>query len=101
MLPMESDQLFQDVAARAQARMVKDLPARDHVVGDAAEAYGDFDMRVARVFAKHAPLVGQGAEVIVALDQVVGDEEDGGAESAVAAAHQGAVGMIDAITLVS
>ena len=47
------------------------------------------------------PSGGQGLEVVVADDQVVGDAEDGGAERAVAVADQRAVGFVYLVTLVT
>ena len=95
---VEGEQLLQDVAAFAQARMTKDLPARDHLEGDAAKACGDADMIFAWILAEDLPVVGQVAEVCVAQHQIVGDAENGGAQGAVGAARQMA-GMVDAIAL--
>ena len=69
-------------------RMVKDLPTRHHLEGDATEAQGDLDACVPRVFALGLPLGRQHLEVVVADDEVVGDAEDGGAQGAVAVADQ-------------
>jgi hypothetical protein len=99
--PMESDQLVENVMSPGDGRVAKDLPAGDHLEGDAAEAQADFDAGVAWVLAGRPPVVHQDVEVMVALDQVVGDAKDGATQGAVAAAHQRAVGMVDSVALIA
>jgi len=81
--------------------MAKDLTAGDHLESDAAEAQGDLDARMPRVFALSRPLRRQYLEVVVADDQVVGDAEDGGSQGAVAGADERAVGFVYFIALIT
>src|SRR5262245_62821050 len=97
---VEGRQLVEDVVSCRQARMSKCLAAGDHLEGDAAEAGTDFDASMSWVFAGGPPAVSQDVEVVVATDQVVGDAQDGGAELAIGAAHQGAVGAIHLVALI-
>src|SRR5262249_12612513 len=90
-----------DVVPPRQAGVAEHLPAGDHLEGDAAEAQRDLDVAVPRVFALRGPGGGQGLEVMVAEHQVVSDAEDGGAERAVAVAHQRSVYYVYLITLVA
>ena len=83
------------------AGVAEDLPAGNHLEGDAAEARADAHMSVPRVLALAGPERGQVLEVVVAEDEVVGDAEDGGAEGAVAVADQGAVSMVHLVALVA
>ena len=101
MFQVESQQLVENVAAFTQAGMAKDLAAGNHVIRDAAEAQADFDMALARILAGGLPRGGELAEVTVAQHQVVGNAEDDGAEGAVGAANERAVGAIDAVALVA
>ena len=55
----------------------------------------------ARVLALGRPLGRQVLEVVVADDEVVGDAEDGGAQRAVAVAHQRAVGLVHLVALIA
>src|SRR5712691_12329812 len=87
--------------ALLQGRMVEHLSAGHHVVGDATETLGDFDMSMSRVFTGRPPTHGQSVEVVIAQNQVVGDGEDGGAEPAVGATAQGPVAEIDLVALVA
>src|SRR5947199_10371417 len=81
--------------------MAEDLAAGHHLIGDAAEAQGDLDARMAWVFARRAGAIGQSVKVVIATDEVVRDAQDGGAELAVAVADQGAVGLIYLIALIT
>ncbi len=98
---VEGDQFVQDVVSALQARVAEHLAAGDDLVGDAAEAHGDLDACVPRVPALGLPDTGQDVEVVVAQDEVVGDAQDGGAEFAVAATHQGAIGFVYLVALVT
>ena len=98
---MERRQLVEDVVPALHARVVKDLTAGDHLEGDAAEAQRDLDACVPRVLALGRPLRGQMLEVVVARDEVVGDAEDGGAQGAVAVAHQRSVGFVYLVALIT
>ena len=97
---MESGQLIQDVMPALDTRMAEYLSAGHHLKGDAAEAQADFDARLARVLGLSGPLGGQGLEMMVAHDQVVGDGEDGGAEGMVTVAHQRTIRVVDLVALV-
>jgi hypothetical protein len=55
----------------------------------------------ARVGALGFPGIGQTAEVLVALQEVVGDTQQGGAEPTVGAADQGAVAQVHRVALVT
>src|SRR5260370_8640908 len=96
----EGQEFVENVMAVLQGRMVEHLSAGHHVVGDATETLGDFDMGMSRVFTGRPPTHGQSVEVVIAQDQVVSDAEDGGAEPAIGAAAQGAVAEIDLVALV-
>jgi hypothetical protein len=98
---LEGHQLGQDIVPLLQTRVTKDLPAGDDLVGDAAEAQADFHVRVSRVLLLLAPLLGQDVEVVVALDEVVGDTEDRGAQRAIAALDQRAIRPIDFVALIA
>jgi hypothetical protein len=98
---VEGEQLVEDGAALAQAGVAEHLPAGDHVEGDAAKAGGDFHMAVTRVLAGGLPGGAEQAEAGVAPQEIVRDPEDDGAEGAVGAADQRAVGAIDAVALVA
>src|SRR5262249_34070434 len=98
---MEGIQFVEDVVPTLDARMSKDLATRDHLKGDAAEAKADPDVGVPWILALAGPACGQGLEVVVAEDQVIGDTEDGSAERAVAVAHQGPVGFVHFVTLIT
>ena len=101
MLAVKGQQFVENVMALLQGRMVEHLSAGHHVVGDATETLGDFDMGMSRVFTGRPPTHGQGVEVVIAQNQVVGDAEDGGPEPAIATAAQGAVAEIDLVALVA
>ena len=58
---VEGVQLVEDVVAALDAGMAKDLPAGDHLEGDAAEAQADLDVGVPRVLALSRPLAWPGA----------------------------------------
>jgi hypothetical protein len=98
---MEGGQLVEQVVPSREAGMAKHLAAGDHLEGDPAEAQGDLDAGVPRVFALGRPLRGQGLEVVVADHEVVGDAQQGGAERAVAVAHQRAIRSVYLVTLVA
>src|SRR5262245_35275838 len=68
-------ELVEDVMAVADAGMVKDLPAGDHLEGDATEAQAHPDVAIARVLALSGPARRQSLKVVVAKDEVVGDAE--------------------------
>ena len=89
MLAMEGHEFGDDVVPLLEARVAEHLSAGHDLVGDAAEAQADLDACVPWVLALALPGVGQGVEVLVALDEVVGGAQDGGAELAVAAADEG------------
>src|SRR5437899_12865656 len=101
MRAVKLQQLADDVMARLATRMREQLSAGDDCEGQAAEDLGDLDADPARVFAGAAPLPGAGAEVVVALDEVVGGLHQDGPQPAVAAAAQGPVGTIDLVALVA
>ena len=96
----ESHQLAEDVVVPPAAGVAVGRAAGHHLVGDAAEPPGHADADVAGVLALQLPAGGQDAEVVVVIDQVVGDHHDGPAEPAVGAADQLAVGAIDRVALV-
>ncbi len=98
---VEGQEFIEDVAAFAQARMSKDLPAGDHVDGDAAEARGDLDMGMLGVLAGGFPGGSAHAGRGVAEDEIVGDAEDGGTKGAAGAADEGPVCAVDAIALIA
>jgi len=98
---VEGHQLVEDVVSSLQAGMAKDLLTGHHLEGDAAETAADADAAMAGGFAGGPPVVGQAAAMVVAADQVVGDAHNGGAQLVVAAAHQGAVGMIYFVALIT
>ena len=77
---VEGVEFVDDVTALLQAWVAKHLAAGDHLIGDAAEAKGDLHVCVPWIFAGQAPAPRQGAEVLIALDQIVGDAEDGRAD---------------------
>src|SRR5713101_3887789 len=101
MLAVKGQQFVENVMALLQGRMMEHLSAGHHLIGDATETLGDFDMGMSRVFTGRPPTHGQGVEVVIAQNQVVGDAEDGGAEPAIGAAAQGAVAEIDLVALVT
>src|ERR1044071_2711619 len=87
--------------AALDAGMAKDLAAGDHLEGDAAEAQADADVDVAAILALARPQTCQVLKMVITQQQVVGDAEDGGAEGAVAVAHQRAIGFVYLIALVT
>src|SRR5438105_14611871 len=101
MIAMEGGKFFEDIVSSLQTGMVKDLPAGDHLEGDAAEAVGHTNADVAWVLAGGFPVMAQDVEVVVATDEVVGNAQDGGAEFAIAVADQGTVGPVDLVTLIT
>ena len=82
-------------------RMAKDLSARHHLKGHAAEAHADFDMAVPWILTLAGPTLDQDLKVVIVQDQVFGDAEDGGPQVPVAEADQGAVGFVNLIALVT
>jgi len=100
-LALEVEEFLQDVAASWEAGVAEDLSAGDDLIGDAAEAGGDFDVGFAGVLAGGLPVGGQRGEVAIASEQVVGDGQDRGAELTVGTADQRAVGVIDLVALVA
>src|SRR5213593_3287538 len=99
MRAVKLQQLADYVMARLATGMREQLSAGDDCEGQAAEDLGDLDADPARVFAGAAPLRGAGAEVVVALHQVVGGLHEHGPQPAIAAAAQGPVGTIDLVAL--
>ncbi len=87
--------------ARLAGRMRVEAAAGQQDEPQPAEALGHLDADPAAVFLQQPPAVVLGPVVMVVLDQVVGDLQQRGAKPTVAAAAQGAVGTIDAITLVA
>jgi hypothetical protein len=83
-----------------QARVSEYLASGDHLVGDAAETEGDFDVRHSGILAGEAPAFGEDPEVLIALDQVVGDAEDRGAQVPIATAHE-AASLVDFVALIA
>ena len=75
---VEGRQLVEDVVTALDGRVAEHPAAGDHLEGDAAETLADADVDVPGVLALSRPLPGPVLEVMVALDQVVGDAEDGG-----------------------
>src|SRR5438067_10407649 len=69
---VEGQELVKDVAAFANAGMAKDLPASNHVEGDACKADGNFDVTEAWVLASGPPGGGQQLEAVIAAHQGVG-----------------------------
>ena len=100
---MEREQFLQDVAAFAGTGVPKHLRSGEHLEGDAREAHGDFHVQVAWVLASFFAAFGEGVELAVALDEVVGDAHQDGAKLAVAAAHsrRAGIGVINLVALVS
>lgn len=98
---VELEQLGQDRVTLLTARLREQGPASDEGVGQAAEVLGDLDPNPARVFAGALPGGGLSSEVVVAVDEVVGGLPEHGAETAMAAAAQGAAGAIDPVALVA
>jgi len=90
---VERHELGQDVVPSLDAGVAEDLPAGDDLVGDAAEARGNLDARVPRVLAVEFPGMGQRVEVVVALDEVIGRAQDGGAQFTVATADEGPLAL--------
>jgi hypothetical protein len=88
MLLVEGDQLVEDVGSRRKAAMAHELPADQDEEGQTAEARGDLDMVVPRVFALGLPAIGPSWELVIALEQVVGDSQKRRPEAAVGTAVQ-------------
>src|ERR1700747_3424973 len=85
---------------RLDAGMMEDLPAGHHLIGNAAEARGDFDVAVSGILALVLPAMAQHIEVVVAPHQIVRDGHDGGSKTAVAKSHELPAG-IDLVALVA
>ena len=76
MFKSESEQLFKDVVPLLSARMPKGHSTGHHVKGDPAEAAADSDADVAGIRLLDPPSRGQDSEVLIAPDQVVGNDEN-------------------------
>jgi len=100
-LLMEGDQLVEDVGSRLEAAMAHELPAGHDEEGQTAEARGDLDMVVPRVFALGLPAIGQSPEVVIAFEQVIGDPQKRCPQAAVGAADQRTVGEVDLVALIA
>jgi hypothetical protein len=101
MLTMKGQELFKDVTAFAGTGVLKHLPTGDHMKGNAAEAHGDTDANGPRIMPRKTPAYLERPEVIVALDEVVGDEHQHGAERAIAALAKWPVRVIHFIALIT
>src|SRR5439155_4885457 len=89
-----------DVMPFLSTRMRKEAFSRDNGIHQAAELLGHLDTLPTRVLALTPPVLGLGAEVVVALHQVVGRLHQDGAKPAVAASPQWA-GRVDLVALIA
>src|SRR5207302_9640500 len=84
-----------------QARVAKELLARDDGEGEPAKALGDLDSDPAWVLAVALPGLDTRVVVVVAVNEVVGGLHENATQPSVAAAPQGTVGQINAVALVT
>src|SRR5580704_6751245 len=100
MLSAELDQLAENIIPPAGAGVLEYLPACHHVIGDPVKASGNLDVDVAGVFSLQSPTSSQQAKVLVTFEQIVGDDHDRGAETAVRKFDQFAISMVNRVALV-
>ena len=76
---VEFEKFRQDVMAFPATGVCKDLSACHHGEGQSAEHLGDFNADPAWIFAGAQPVGRAGIEVVVFIDQIVGDLHQGAA----------------------
>ncbi len=97
---MKLDQLFQDVVPLAATRMTVNLAARHHPKRDPAEPLGGPHHGHPPIAAGRPPGGSLSAEVVIAPQQVLGDQQDRVSQRAIGSPHQ-RTGPIHLIALIS
>ncbi len=86
MVTMKRHQLIEDLGTTTLTGVTKHLLPGNDLIEDAREAASHFDARPTRVLSLRLPNRIQPAEVMVTLDEVVGDPHENGTQTPVAAA---------------
>ncbi len=100
MIKSEADKLCKNVVPFLGARVPIGHSSGHHLEGDPAEPPPHSHADIAGIHLLEPPSCGQGSEVLVAPNQIVGDDEDRTPQVVVGASHQGTVWAIDLVALI-